>query len=384
MMLDMRHVDAERMLAAVPLGLAWALTTVVTRRSASLRHHVWVVALTIAIAAPAARVAVPRLNVPLLRPDHVATARRLTSLTTATANGPGTTGDEHGHSVSGWSPSTIAALVWIAGALPLLCLRALRRTRLSRLVVEASAVDNRADVRSHPRVIVPMLAGFRRPTILLPISAADWPVDTREAVLAHERAHVQRRDHVTALVSDVATIHWLNPLAWIAAAALEREREAACDEEVLRAGVKPSVYAAALLMVAQTLPARRPTAPVPSIAGGRLDARIRAVLRRSPNSGRVPLSWPATMVLIGVCAVLVASVRLVARTSDQTMFTEPPTRAREIALDGPAELPIASLATRRSSTAVTQTGTNARSLLEGAGFASTDIGDFCCPDYLRR
>jgi hypothetical protein len=54
------------------------------------------------------------------------------------------------------------------------------------------------------------------------MSAADWPVDAREAVLVHERAHV----------------YWLNPLAWIAALALEREREAACDEEVLQAGIR--------------------------------------------------------------------------------------------------------------------------------------------------
>jgi len=68
---------------------------------------------------------------------------------------------------------------------------------------------------------------------------------------------------VTALVSDVATIvYWLNPLAWMAAVALERERKVACDEEVLRAWIKPSVYAAALLRVAQTVPSRWP-APVP-------------------------------------------------------------------------------------------------------------------------
>jgi hypothetical protein len=53
------------------LGLAWALTAVLARRTAAVRHHVWVVALTVAIVAPVAREVVPHLNLPLLRLDEV-------------------------------------------------------------------------------------------------------------------------------------------------------------------------------------------------------------------------------------------------------------------------------------------------------------------------
>jgi TonB family protein len=387
MMLDAvgTWIQSAYILSFLLFGLAWALTAVLARRTAAVRHHVWVVALTVAIVAPVAREVVPHLNVPLLRLDEVVSGRRSTSVTTAELARPETIGEEHAPSPSRWSATTIPALVWLAGAVPLLCLRVLRRTRLSRLAAEASAVDAQADVRSHARVSVPMLAGFRRPTILLPMSAAHWPVDAREAVLAHERAHVQRYDHVTALVPDVATIvYWLNPLAWIAAVALEREREAACDEEVLRAGIKPSVYAAALLRVAHTLPARRMAASAPSIGGGRLNARIRAVLLHgTPNSGRVPLSWPATIALIGVCAVFVASVRLVARTPHQTLFAEQPMPARDIAFSGPAGPPMPSLARQRSSAATGRTGTYSGSLFDSAAIESALAGiDFCCPEYL--
>jgi hypothetical protein len=66
MMLDAvgTWVQSAYLLSALPLGFAWALTTVFARRTASVRHHVWVVALTIAIVAPMARGVVPRLNVP--------------------------------------------------------------------------------------------------------------------------------------------------------------------------------------------------------------------------------------------------------------------------------------------------------------------------------
>jgi hypothetical protein len=123
-----------------------------------------------------------------------------------------------------------------------------------------------------------------------------------------------RRDHLAALMIDFATTaYWLNPLVWIAAGAVEHEREQACDNEVLHMGVKPSVYAAALLRVADTVSARAKQ-PTPAMDGGRLDRRIRAVLADSSGcSGRVPLSWTTTVVLTLLCALAITSVNIVAR-----------------------------------------------------------------------
>ena len=121
MMLDAvgRWMQSAYILFAMPLGVAWALTAILARRTASVCYHVWVVALAIAIVAPVARGVVPRLNIPLLRPDEVVSARRSTQATTAEAFLPETIGEEHTPSQSRWSGTTIAALVWIAGAVPL-------------------------------------------------------------------------------------------------------------------------------------------------------------------------------------------------------------------------------------------------------------------------
>ena len=377
------RMQSAYLLSAVALGIAWAFTAVLARRSASVRHHIWAVALTVSIAAPVAREIVPRLDLPLLRPDAAVSALPSTRVTIVDRARPETVGNEHTLPAA-WSIAAIEAIVWLAGAVPLLCVRTLRRARLSRLAAEASDVDGQVDVRSHHGVRVPMLAGLRPPVVLLPTFVADWPIELREAVLAHERAHVQRRDDVVALVCDVATIlYWLNPLTWLAAAALERERETACDEEVLRTGIKPSAYAAALLKVGETLPARRIAASAPSIGGGRLDARIRAVLHHAPHSGRVPLSWPATIALISLCAVSVASVRLVARTPHQTMVAARPMPARDLSSSRAAESPGASQSVQRSSTSAGPTRARSISPLNAAELGSAlDARDFCCPDYL--
>ncbi len=78
----------------------------------------------------------------------------------------------------------------------------------------------------------PFVLGILRPRIYLPSSleAAD-----REYVLAHERMHIKRGDHLYKMSAFLITVlHWFNPLAWAAFAMLGRDMEAACDEAVMK------------------------------------------------------------------------------------------------------------------------------------------------------
>jgi len=126
--------------------------------------------------------------------------------------------------------------------------------------------------------------------ILLPRAATVWPPQELDALLTHERAHLARRDHMIAVMCDLATaLYWLNPLTQVAARAVENERELACDDEVLRAGVKPSLYANALIRISKTVRLSRRIAGAPAITGSRPDVRIRHVLRHEPHgSGATP------------------------------------------------------------------------------------------------
>ena len=102
-----------------------------------------------------------------------------------------------------------------------------------------------------PRRAMPMTWGFRRAYILLPAEATQWSPDRQRCVLLHELAHVQRHDYLIQLLARVTcALYWFHPLAWLAANRLRIASEQACDDRVLAAGTKSSLYAEALFTLA--------------------------------------------------------------------------------------------------------------------------------------
>lgn len=147
-----------------------------------------------------------------------------------------------------------------------LVLRELRRARLvERLVREARPADARLEhhVRTvatslgqrAPRVLVspavasPFLWSLRRPVLVLPDSAELPPA----TVLAHELAHLARRDHWTAwLELIVLGFHFWNPLFWLARRGLHRAAELDCDRyAVTRFPSQRRAFASALVDTAE-------------------------------------------------------------------------------------------------------------------------------------
>ena len=127
-------------------------------------------------------------------------------------------------------PVRIAAFLWPAGRAAMGLWALAGWLRLRRRVAEA--VPEEDGVWLCEAISAPFLLGLRRPGIYLPPGLEG---ESRDCVLAHERAHLRRRDHWTKAVGFVLlTVYWFNPLVWLDYLLLCRDIELACDELVVR------------------------------------------------------------------------------------------------------------------------------------------------------
>ena len=121
----------------------------------------------------------------------------------------------------------------------------------------ALRLQRRVRLKSHHAVPVPLTCGFIRPVVLIPDGHESWTEEQRASTLLHELSHIKRADFlVMVLVRLSLAVFWFNPLSWIVFRRLKNEQEAACDEWVLRTGIKPSTYAANLLFFKSAAGAR--------------------------------------------------------------------------------------------------------------------------------
>jgi uncharacterized protein (TIGR03435 family) len=141
-------------------------------------------------------------------------------------------------------------------------------------------------VMSIPDLIEPGVFGILRPVLLLPEGIAERLNPTQlDAILAHEFCHIRRRDNLTATIHmAVQAIFWFHPLTWWIGARLVDERERACDEEVLRLGCKPNVYAESILTICK-LYLSSPLACVSGVTGSDLRRRIESIMRNRSAVG---------------------------------------------------------------------------------------------------
>ena len=184
-----------------------------------------------------------------------------------------------------------------------------RRFRGTRLAPQPSidALLDRFRFSRDPRICMsnshraPLTFGVFRPTVLLP---EDLPVGDAQfqLILAHELAHIRRKDCLRKLLLTVCLcLYWWNPLVWLMVWLANRDMELACDEAVLRA-LGPDckkAYALTLLDMAQRNPKSAPLCS--GFAKSSAEERIRAIL----SFKRIP-AWVG--ICVSVLFVLTASV----------------------------------------------------------------------------
>ena len=127
-----------------------------------------------------------------------------------------------------WIP--VCSVIWLIGMSILLLYAAVSYLHLVRKI--DTAVLMKGNIFQSESVSTPFVLGVIRPRIYLP-----FQMDERDLnyIIAHEQAHIRRKDHWwKPLGFLLLTVHWFNPLMWLAYVLLCRDIELACDEKVIK------------------------------------------------------------------------------------------------------------------------------------------------------
>jgi beta-lactamase regulating signal transducer with metallopeptidase domain len=229
---------------------------------------------------------------------------------------------------AGAGPAGALVLAWLVGAVlvlgriaigwMLVCRMASRghaldapewKWHLSEAIRQLGVTTSVRLVRS-PAAHGPFITGPWRAAIVLPDQCRQWSPERRRAVMLHELAHVQRRDvAVQFLAWFVTAVHWFNPLVWIMARRLRAESERACDDMVLRAGVRASAYASDLMdLVHSSRHGPRPAMAVGFARESEFEGRMLAILEA--GAARHPTSRLTSACVIGAVFFMVVSLTI--------------------------------------------------------------------------
>ena len=190
-----------------------------------------------------------------------------------------------------------ASILWIVGIAGMLVFLLISWLRAKRSVRAAVRDEGRAYLCDEVRT--PFILGLFRPKIYLP---SDITEETKQCVLLHERAHIKRGDPWWKLLAFlILSVHWFNPLCWLAYILFCRDIETACDESVIWWMPKDRIaaYSQALLDCGR---AQRIVSVTPLAFGEtNVKNRVKSVLRY-----KRPLRWAiiasvVILAIVGVC-----------------------------------------------------------------------------------
>ena len=191
----------------------------------------------------------------------------------------------------------IYSVLWLAGMAALLVHALVSAGKLKRKL--ATAILLRDNIYESEFVDSPFVFGVVKPNIYLPMHMDEG---TAAYVIAHERAHLARRDHWWKVLGYlVLALHWFNPLVWVAYILFCRDIELACDEKVVRGldGAARADYSQALLSCAAP---KRAVAACPLAFGeGNIKTRVKSALHYKKPAFWVAAAAVLAVVLVAVC-----------------------------------------------------------------------------------
>lgn len=179
--------------------------------------------------------------------------------------------------------------VWAAGASLLLIRLLSGYLSLRRLTRHSTHFETRNGVaiRTTTAIATPVAFGILHPTVLLPEHALALPAGIREPMIAHELAHIARKDWAGVLFEELArAAMWFHPAIWWTVARIRAAREESVDAAVTQA-VGPDLYLESLLTAASWRAKRNMTFPAPAMLRGGASALERR-LHQIPLVKEIP------------------------------------------------------------------------------------------------
>ena len=124
----------------------------------------------------------------------------------------------------------IGSCLWVLGIAAFLIYSLVSVIRLKRRLKEAQLLEDNIFEANH--IQTPFVLGVIKPKIYLPTGLNH---EERAYIVLHEQTHIRRTDHVIKVIAfTILSIHWFNPLVWIAFVLMSKDMELSCDEHVLK------------------------------------------------------------------------------------------------------------------------------------------------------
>ena len=321
------------------LALATAAALGACRRSAAdIRYAIACLGLAAMLATAAATAVRGTLpgHAAFLSADQLSPAGRLGTPIEASIGAEGTLPSAASQAVRAASSSQLLSIVvwiWLAGVTSLVARLAAGCWRVHRLraatiaaplsswQLTAGRLARRLRVGVPFRIVesavvdAPILIGWLQPLIILPLAAmAHMTAAQVEALLAHELAHIRRRDYAINLLQTIAeALLFFHPAVWWISRRIRQEREHCCDDAAVEVAGEATAYAEALLALASWR--EREFQPSLGATKGSLLLRIRRLLSVAPVDDR---PGGGGLVLLGTGAVLAATVMVLSAASSAT------------------------------------------------------------------
>ncbi len=258
---------------------------------------------------------------------------------------PRTSAAPRGPSVSSavttWLPVVLACSVALGAGRLLLGLWLVRRLRNASVPLDDPQLEAELDhcarqmgmaagvslAISH-EIGTPAVVGWRTPLLLLPTTWRTWTAEERQAVLAHELAHVQRDDYMlTAVAQAAVALHFFHPLAHALVSRLRLDQELAADGLAANLVGGSQRYVEILAGLALRQPAARTPGPAQAFLPPRRMFVRRLEMLRSQNFG--DRAWSRLYATAASCAVIAltlmaSGLRPIAATAQETLTKRQP------------------------------------------------------------